>query len=169
MIENAALEPAWAETAFQIVNKAVLPGWLILVFFPRWKLGAWLISGVILPGLLAVAYLALLILSANQPGVAGLEAFFTLKGVMTLFDNPVGALAGWTHYLVFDLAIASWEVRDSQTHRIPHKWVLPCLFFTLMLGPLGFLFYLILRSIKLGQISLSQSFATQASTAKKQL
>ena len=155
MIESTPIEPAWAEIAFQIVNNAVLPGWLILFFWPRWKYGAWLVSGVIIPGLLAVAYLILVVLSTTQPGAAGPEAFFSLKGIMSLFDNPVGVVVGWAHYLVFDLAIASWEVRDAQAHGIPHKWVVPCLFFTLMLGPVGFLFYLVLRSVRLKKIVLA--------------
>jgi hypothetical protein len=154
MIEPLPIEPAWAETAFAVVNNAVLPGWIILFGFPRWKHGAWLVSGVIIPGLLAVAYLALVVASSSQPNAAGPEAFFTLQGIMTLFDNPVGVVAGWTHYLVFDLAIGSWEVRDAQAHGIPHKWVVPCLFFTLMLGPVGFLMYLVLRSRWLGKITL---------------
>ena len=115
----APVSPAWAETAFQVVNTLVLPGWLILFFAPRWKFGAWLVSGVIIPGVLAVAYLGLVVASMGMPGAAGPEAFLTLAGVMTLFDNPVGVVAGWTHYLVFDMAIGAWEVRDSSKKRDP--------------------------------------------------
>ena len=150
----APVSPAWAETAFQVVNTLVLPGWLILFFAPRWKFGAWLVSGVIIPGVLAVAYLGLVVASMGMPGAAGPEAFLTLAGVMTLFDNPVGVVAGWTHYLVFDMAIGAWEVRDSSKNGIPHKWVAPCLFFTLMLGPVGFLMYLSLRTWRTKKIGL---------------
>ena len=148
------VSPAWAESAFQWVNGLVLPGWWILFFAPRWRFGAWLVSGVLIPSLLAIAYLVLVVISMNMPESVGPEAFLSLAGVMTLFDNPVGVVAGWTHYLVFDLAIGSWQVRDSAKNGIPHKWVIPCLFFTLMLGPVGFLMYLGLRSWRMKQIGL---------------
>jgi hypothetical protein len=151
---TTAIEPAWAETAFGIVNMAVLPGWFLLFFMPKWKHGAWLVSGVIIPGLLSFAYLALVIASMNQTNSAGPEAFMTLSGIMTLFDNPVGVVAGWTHYLAFDLAIGSWEVRESARHQIRHRWVVLCLFFTFMLGPAGLLMFLVIRSIHLKRITL---------------
>lgn len=149
------VNPAWAELAFQLVNNLVLPGWLVLFFAPRWKHGAWLVSGVVIPSVLAVAYIGLIVASMNQPGAAGPEAFLSLAGVMTLFDNPVGVVAGWAHYLAFDLAVGAWEVRDSAKHGIPHRLIVPCLFFTFMLGPAGFLFYVILRTVRLKRISLA--------------
>lgn len=151
----APVTPAWAETAFQVVNNLVLPGWLILFFAPRWKHGAWLISGVLLPMVLGVAYVGLVVASMQVPGAAGPEAFLSLAGIMTLFDNPVGVVAGWAHYLAFDLAVGAWQVRDSVKNGIPHKFVVPCLFFTFMLGPAGLLFYLVLRSVRLKRFSLA--------------
>ena len=63
-------------------------------------------------------------------------------------------LAGWIHYLCFDLFIGSWEVRDSEQRGISHWLVLPCLFFTFMLGPVGLLLYFtIRRSIFVGRAS----------------
>ena len=50
-------------------------------------------------------------------------------------------LAGWTHYLVFDMLVGSWEVRDAREHGIPHLLVVPCLFVTFMFGPAGWLLY----------------------------
>ena len=65
--------------------------------------------------------------------------------VMLLFSNPYFALAGWVHYLVFDLFIGAWQVRDARRRGIPHLYVLPCLFLTLMAGPIGLLAYITLR------------------------
>jgi len=71
--------------------------------------------------------------------------FFTLAGVQQLFANPWAALAGWLHYLAFDLFIGSWEVRNARRVGIPHWQVIPCLFLTFMLGPVGLLVYFVLR------------------------
>ena len=44
---------------------------------------------------------------------------------MALFTNPEIALAGWLHYLAFDLLIGAWEVRTARREAIPHLLVLP--------------------------------------------
>jgi hypothetical protein len=62
---------------------------------------------------------------------------------------------GWAHYLAFDLFVGSWEVRDSQRLKIPHWQVVPCLLFTLMVGPVGLVLYLTLRRFTRGHWVLS--------------
>jgi hypothetical protein len=37
-----------------------------------------------------------------------------LSAVAMLFSNPWLLLAGWTHYLAFDLFIGSWKLRDAR-------------------------------------------------------
>lgn len=131
-----------ADQLFSICNLAVLPGWLLLACVPRWK-GTQIVSSMMIPLAMAVVYLALLV---SQMSV--LEgSFSSLSGVARLFENPYALLAGWIHYLAFDLFIGSWEVRDAQRLKIHHGWVLPCLVFTFLLGPLGLLFYFGLRTV----------------------
>jgi hypothetical protein len=72
--------------------------------------------------------------------------FSTLAGVAALFTNQWLLLAGWVHYLAFDLLVGTWEVRDAQEKGIPHALVVPCLLVTFMFGPAGWLLYLALRS-----------------------
>ena len=62
-----------------------------------------------------------------------------------LFRNPWALLAGWTHYLAFDLFIGAWEVRDAQQRGVPHLLVVPALVLTFLLGPSGLLLYLTMR------------------------
>jgi len=73
--------------------------------------------------------------------------FDTLAEVKALFSVDALLLAGWIHYLAFDLFIGAWIVRDSQTHDLRHWLVIPCLFFTLMTGPFGLLTYLLLKRL----------------------
>jgi hypothetical protein len=130
-----------ADQLFSICNVAVLPGWLLLAFVPRWQ-RTQVIAGMVIPLALAVIYLALLV---SQWSV--LEGSFgSLSGVAQLFENPYALLAGWIHYLAFDLFIGSWEVRDAQRLKIHHAWVLPCLLFTFLLGPFGLMLYFVLRT-----------------------
>jgi hypothetical protein len=64
---------------------------------------------------------------------------------MKLLSQPHAALAGWIHYLAFDLFVGAWESRDAQRLGISPILVAPCLFLTLMAGPVGLLLYAILR------------------------
>jgi len=66
---------------------------------------------------------------------------------MKLFTNQWATLAGWIHYLAFDLFVGSWEVKDSQSRGISHWFVIPCVILTFLLGPIGFLLYHILRLV----------------------
>jgi hypothetical protein len=50
-------------------------------------------------------------------------------------------LAGWLHYLAFDLLIGNREVQDARERGVPHFLVVPCLALTFLFGPAGWLLY----------------------------
>jgi hypothetical protein len=68
--------------------------------------------------------------------------FSTLSGVASLFANPWLLLAGWVHYLAFDLLVGTWEARDARERGLPHLLLVPCLVLTFLLGPAGWLLYM---------------------------
>ncbi len=149
------------ERAFSLAGTLAMPGWLLLVLLPRWRYTTSLITSVLLPGLLGLAYLALMLTNfGSQPH--GFEAFNSLAGVRSLFQSDGLLLAGWIHYLAFDLFVGSWEVRDARRLAIPHLLVIPCLGLTLMLGPVGLLSYLILRLALRNQWTIDELPATPA-------
>lgn len=129
-----------AEGIFKIVNLLVLPFWGLLVFAPKWK---WTqrISGIAGPALLSLFYV--LIFLRQFP--LQTDSFSNLASVWRLFSMPFVLLAGWIHYLAFDLFIGAWEVRDAQRLGIGHFKLVPCLLLTFILGPMGLVAYLILR------------------------
>lgn len=129
------------DSLFTICNLAVIPAWLLLAVAPRWKWTTKLVQSAIIPLALSGVYLALAV--TNFFGGEG--GFGSLEEVSLLFERPGALLAGWIHYLVFDLFIGCWEVRDSQRLRIPHLAVVPCLVLTFLAGPVGLLLYFILR------------------------
>ena len=134
-----------AAHVFSFVNLLAAAGWLILIFLgPKyWARG--LVIGAILPLLLAALYSALLI--THWSDLQG--GFGTLAGVQTLFSNEWILLAGWVHYLAFDLFIGCWEVRDARDQRIPHLAVIPSLILTFLFGPAGLLLYFVIRTIRI--------------------
>ena len=126
---------------FSICTKLALPGWLLLLVAPRWKWTERIIYSFALPLLLAVVYLYLVVtyFGKSQGG------FATLAQVALLFQDPHLLLAGWIHYLAFDLFIGSWEVRNAQREGIHHLFVVPCLLLTFFFGPTGLLLYFLVR------------------------
>ena len=133
------------ETLFQAANYAVLPFWLLLIAAPRWRGTQRLVHGPVVLLLLAPIYAYMLLGYAPPPEGTELR---TLFGVMIGFTAPHLVLAGWIHYLIFDLFVGAWEVRDAARRGISHLWVIPCLLVTLMAGPLGLLLYVLIRFFK---------------------
>ncbi len=116
-------------------------GWLTLVLFGWKRWASSIVTAVLLPLLFAILYSAVLL--THWGGSSG--NFNSLAGVAALFSNPWLLLAGWVHYLAFDLFVGSWQARDALAHRIPHWAVVPCLLLTFFFGPAGLLLYLALR------------------------
>jgi len=128
-----------AET-FSFVNLTVLPAWLMLIFLPR---SNWtrIIAAYAVPAALAIVYLTLLLMNTPPQGAG----FSSITQVERLFSSQWLLLAGWVHYLAFDLFIGAWEVRDAFRLKVPHLLVVPCLILTFLVGPVGLLAYFIVR------------------------
>ena len=129
------------EGVFSACNLLAMAGWILLVLVPRRRL-AMTIAGTAIPLTLAAIYLAVFML--NVRGASG--GFSSLAGVARLFENRWLLLAGWVHYLAFDLFIGAWETRDAMARGVPRLLLVPCLFMTFMLGPIGLLCYHVLRA-----------------------
>lgn len=132
------------ERFFSLASILVVPGWLLLAFAPRWRWSARLVGPVILPMILSALYVSAIAL--HLPHIQG--GFGSLADVRLLFSEDWILLAGWIHYLAFDLFVGSWEVRDAQRLGIPHMMVVPCLILTFLVGPLGFLCYMLIRATR---------------------
>lgn len=126
-----------AEQIFSIANLTAIIGWLFLVILPRFRVTRLLVLSGAIPLLLSAAYLILIALYFGSAE----GGFGSLADVMKLFTNEWVALAGWLHYLAFDLFVGSWEVDDAAARGVPHWLVVPCLLLTFLFGPIGFLLY----------------------------
>lgn len=130
------------ETLFQIAGPLALSGWIALACAP-WAPRAGLIyGGRIIPLVLAVLYTALILTGWSRAE----GGYGSLPDVMRLFDFPDIALAGWVHYLGFDLLVSAWAVQTARQERIAHALVLPCLMLIFLFGPAGFLAFMALRA-----------------------
>jgi len=130
------------DQVFSISSTAALCVWIFLVVLPRQRWVSDVLAPVAMPALFALIYVAIIV--TQWKGSAG--GFASLPAVGTLFTQPWLLLAGWVHYLAFDLFVGSWEVRDAQQRGIPHLAVIPCLALTFMFGPAGWLAYRAVRA-----------------------
>lgn len=128
------------ETVYSLCSAIAFAGWACLAAAPLARDRLVMLARVAAL-VLAAAYL-IQFFTITQPTDGN---FSSLAGVTALFSQPGNVMLGWTHYLAFDLFIGSWEVEDAGKRGVPHWLVLPCLFFTLMLGPIGLGLYFILR------------------------
>ena len=131
------------EQMFSITNTTAVVGWILLAVLPGKRWVTDVVTSRALPGLFAAIYVV--IVATTFAGAQG--SFSTLGGVATLFSNPWLLLAGWLHYLAFDLLIGTWEARDARERGVPHLLLVPCLFCTLMFGPAGWLLYLVVAKV----------------------
>lgn len=140
-----------ANQIFSLANTFALVAWLILIVFPRARWSARLVTGVIVPLLFASLYASLLALHWGKTT----GGFRSLGGVASLFANPWILLAGWVHYLAFDLFIGSWEIRDATRLQISYWLVRPCLILTFLFGPVGLFLYFVVRFVRARSLLLA--------------
>mmetsp|Transcript_3599 Transcript_3599/g.4753 ORF Transcript_3599/g.4753 Transcript_3599/m.4753 type:complete len:165 (-) Transcript_3599:198-692(-) len=134
-----------------LTTNVTVPGLLLLMFLPRWKYTKTItLIGPLLAALIyTLGAISAIFYPQTDPDPNG--SFTSLKGVMTLFQDEVGVYIGWMHYIVFDGLVARWIILDSvetkQVSYIVHGMVMvPILFLTIMLGPMGWLIYIAVRN-----------------------
>lgn len=132
------------DALFQAGSMVAVAGWAGLLASPWLPKFSDAIASLVIPGLLSVAYAGLIL--AFWSSAAG--GFDTLDNVTLLFQSREMLLAGWLHYLAFDLFVGAWEVRTARAERIPFILVVPCLAFTFLFGPVGFLIFLMIRTVR---------------------
>ena len=128
------------ERLFSLSGNMAMLGWLLLALAPkRWP---WVLAttGVVIPALLGILYAGLMF--ANFASIEG-GGYGSLAQVKALLGKDELLLAGWIHYLAFDLAIGAWIAERADAAGISRLVQLPILFFTLMFGPFGYLLFVI--------------------------
>jgi hypothetical protein len=131
------------ETIFSLCSSLAMVGWAGLILLPGQRWVVEILARVVIPLIIAAIYLFLMASNyATAPADAG---FGTLDAVASLFTIRGLLLAGWIHYLAFDLFVGSWEVSDARANGIHHLLVVPCLLATFMAGPIGLALYFAIK------------------------
>ena len=131
------------DLVFRLANGAALLAWAALLASPgsaRWAPAVRRVTGRVVPLALSAVYLAMLALHWRGEG-----GFGSLAEVQALFAMPGALVAGWLHYLAFDLFVGTWIAERAAALRTPHLLVVPVLLLTFLFGPIGLLSWALLR------------------------
>ena len=133
-----------ASSLFSAFNMLAMAGWIILALGVILKRD-WLrdvVAGTYIPITMSAAYLILIVFF-----FAGAEGGFgTLENVQRLFTSPWAALAGWIHYLAFDLFMGARIARGMAEQGLPRWPLVPLLPLTFLFGPIGYLAFEIIKA-----------------------
>ena len=130
------------DTLFSLAGLVAASGWIALLASPWLGTVAGRYASLVVPAVIAVVYTGLVL--AFWTRASG--GFGSLDDVARLFETRELLLAGWLHYLAFDLFVGAWEVRTARAAAIPFLLVVPCLALTFLFGPAGLLAFLMLMA-----------------------
>ncbi len=134
------------ENIYLLANWGVIPFWLLLAFLPNHLITRFFVNSVIIPVLLATAYIFL----AYDLYIEGeifevFQLYFGLDNLYSIYANETFLLIFWLHFLSISLFVGSWISRDSQRYMVPKILLILSLIFTYFSGPVGLVFYWLIR------------------------
>lgn len=132
---------------FRLANLLVLPCWLALaatLFAPKLHRPTWIVTGLVVPALIAILYVILLARGLSQARPAEGAGFTSLAGIRALFASDAALAAGWLHYLAFDLFVGTAICKLGTEARLHPLLLLPCLPLAFLAGPIGLLLFVVL-------------------------
>lgn len=147
-ISPAAAGDSIAYKAYDLSRWLTRLGWLLLLialFVPAWRDYALPTAHFVVPAILCLGYIWMVWAGRSGFKRHGLGTFFALDKIGHLYTNKCALNASWLHFLALDLFAGGWMVRDGLAIGMPVPLIFICLPFTLMLGPIGVLFYIVLR------------------------
>lgn len=123
-------------------------GWLILfvaLVYAPWRNYTLPAAHFAFPAILCLMYIWMVWEGRGGFRAHGLKTFFDLDFIGELYTDKSALNASWLHFLALDLFAGAWMVRDGLGLGMPVWLIFLCLPFTLMLGPVGVLIYIVLR------------------------
>jgi hypothetical protein len=143
------------ETLFQICTLAAIALWLLLICAPRWRWTQRIVQSAIPFALISLVYIWAQATDGEPPQGAG---FTSLEAITLLFSTERAMLAVWIHFIVVDLFVGAWMVRDARQHGIRHLWIVPSLIATFAVAPIGLASYLVIRATRRRSVGLAPSY-----------
>ena len=141
---------------YLIANLGVIPFWLMLLLLPNHSITHFFVQSIIVPLILGSAYCFVaykIFLNGNL--FDSFELYQGLDGLYSLFSDEAFLLIFWLHFLSISLFVGAWIIRDSNKYAVWKVFVFISLVLTYFTGPIGLLFYWIVRVFFAKKISLN--------------
>tara|TARA_B100001113_G_scaffold311209_1_gene274919 strand:+ start:113 stop:586 length:474 start_codon:yes stop_codon:yes gene_type:complete len=144
------------EMLYHWVNLGVLPFWIILIFFPQSNLSRYFATSIIPIFLLAGTYIFILYKSylSSYDFINNFSLYLGIQNLSELFENELYLMMFWTHFIAINLFTGGWIVKDSQKFNINKFLIAVPLIVTYLIGPIGLLFYWLIRIFYAKNINL---------------
>jgi hypothetical protein len=135
--------------AFQLFFAISGISWLLLIVFPRKRAINFWLCGTIVPSVIGAFYTILCaVYWFDAPG-SFFDRFGSHRGMLSMFNSSEGLLlAGFVHYLAFDVFIGSWQARRATAAGWPYWLLFICLIVTLLFGPTGLLLFSVISLVR---------------------
>ena len=129
------------------VNFGVLPFWLILIFFPNSNLSRYFVTSIFPILVLTGSYIFILYKSYlnSYDFVNNFTLYLGIDYLSELFSDKSYLIMFWIHFIAINLFTGGWIVKDSQKLSINKFFIILPLLITYLIGPIGLLFYWLIR------------------------
>ena len=144
------------EILYYWVNLGVLPFWLILIFFPSSNLSKYFVTSIFPVFILSGTYIFILYKSYlnSFDFINNFTLYLSINHLSDLFIDKSYLMMFWIHFITINLFTGGWIVRDSQKFYINRILLSIPLIITYLIGPIGLLFYWLLRIFYAKNINL---------------
>jgi len=144
------------EILYYWVNLGVLPFWLILIFFPSSNLSKYFVTSIFPVFILSGTYIFILYKSYlnSFDFINNFNLYLSINHLSDLFTDKSYLMMFWIHFIAINLFTGGWIVRDSQKFYINRILLSIPLIITYLIGPIGLLFYWLLRIFYAKNINL---------------
>jgi len=145
------------ENIYLYANWGVIPFWLLLVLMPNHTITKFFCHSIIVPLLLATAYVYVTRQIIYEGNVfEGFKLYLSLNGLKEMYSNESLMLVFWLHFLAISLFIGSWIARDCERHMVPKILSIPCIVITYFTGPVGIVLYWFVRIFYAKKINFNE-------------
>ena len=144
------------EMLYYWVNLGVLPFWLILIFFPQSNLSRYFVTSIFPIITLSGAYIFVLYKSHlnSYDFLQNFNLYVGLDNLSDLFSDNSYLMMFWIHFISINLFTGGWIVKDAQKFSINKILLAIPLIITYLIGPIGLLFYWLIRIFYAKNINL---------------
>ena len=134
------------ENIYYIANIGVIPCWLLLIISPNNLITKFFVKSLIIPLLLSTAYIFIsyqIYMTENIFEIFNL--YMGINELYAIFSNEAFLLIFWLHFLSVNLFVGNWIANDGNVYMVPRFLIIISLVLTYFTGPVGLVFYWLIR------------------------